>query len=410
MENNSFDQVFGDEQSFQDFEFDTYAEFNDSGATTSVINGDVSSINYEEYAFPEMELDAQYRSIQAINPNSYSQISAPSLKPFAPPTLSRGASKGNRNQSLSKAPIPIVVKQTHRAIVVPELPFDVAMTQFETNCNIDTVVSFIEHELKSILEISYEFYHEKCRWECVYLCGASRCKFEFNVFKNGGGSYIVEGNRLFGEGFPFSGVFRSIKAKFTGDVCLSPKSIVNFQCTPLSESSFELSDSEINDAILPVIAMAESSVYESKVNAAQIFCDLSQQENMLEVLCRKECINALVGLSRIEFHHCSQHALCALANLSTSWSCQEALRDDETFLQQLLELCRCGCHNTAEMRRECARLLANLCSAKPCAMKIFQSVGESTICRWMDTVDDFSDERLRIHAQRAKDALSTCLV
>ena len=409
MDNKSFDQAFGDEQSFQDFEFDTYAEYNDSGPTTNVINTDVSSINYEEYAFQELDLDAQYRSIQAINPNSYSQISAPNLNSIAPPTLSRGGSKSNRSQNLSKAPVSVVI-ESHRTIVVPDLPFDIGITHFETKCHIDTVVTFIDHELKSILEVSYEFYHEKCRWECVYLCGASRCKFEFNVFKNGSGSYIVEGNRLFGEGFPFSGVFRTIKSKFTGEPCKSPKSVVNFQCTPLSDSAMELSDSEINDAIIPVLAMAESSVYESKVNAAQILCDLSQQENMLEVLCRKECVDALVNLSRVEFHHCSQHALCALANLSSSWSCQELLREDETFLLQLLQLCRCGCHNTAEMRRECARLLANLCSAKPCAMKIFQSVGESTICRWMDTVDDFSDERLRLHAQRAKDALSTCLV
>lgn len=409
MDDKIFDQVFGNEQSFQDYDFDKYAELDDGGLTTSNPNMDASSINVEEYAFNELDFDSKFRSIQTVNPNSFSHFSAPTLNSLAPPTLSRGPSKVNRNELLHKAPVSVVVKPTTSNIKVPELPFDVALTQFETKCDIDTVVSFIEHEFKSILELSYEFYCEACRWECVYLCGATRCKFEFNVFKGNMGSYVVEGNRLCGDNFPFNGVFRSVKSKFSGEPC-SPKSVVNFQCTPMPESACELSESEINDAIMPVIAMASSGIYESQVNAAQIFCDLSLQENMHEVLCRRECVTALVDLSRVEFNSCNQHALCALANLSCSWSCQEVVREDADFLQQLLQLCRCGCHNTAEMRRECARMLANLCSSKPCAIKILQTLGENTICRWMDTVDGLSDERLRLHAQRAKDALSTCLV
>ena len=162
MDGKSVDLTFGDETSFQDYEFDTYAEYNDSG-DNNVTTNYVSSINVEEYAFQELDLDAKYRSIQAINSSSYSAYSTSSLNSMAPPSLSKGSSLANKSQSLNKAPLPIVVNKTNGAINVPEMPFHVAFTQFETKCDIDTVVSFIDHELKIVLEISHEFYHERCR-------------------------------------------------------------------------------------------------------------------------------------------------------------------------------------------------------------------------------------------------------
>lgn len=184
---------------------------------------------------------------------------------------------------------------------------------------------------------------------------------------------------------------------------------MNFQFIPLPETALELTSAEIADAVVPILAMAASGMCESQVNAAQIFCDLSLQQNMTEVLCQSECVSALISLCRVEFNYCNQHAVCALANLSSSRSCQEVLLKDEAFLQQLLQLCCNGTHNTAEMRRECARLLANVCSAKASAMKLFEGVGADAVSRWMDSVADLQDERLRLHAERAKLSLHSCL-
>lgn len=408
---NDNKNTFSDEKVFQDFEFDSFAEFDDSGALNMTTN-EVSSINVDEYAFQELDLDAKYRSIQAVNPNSFSAYTSPALNSMAPPSLSKSSSStlhANTNQLLSKASPAIVVKPTTKPVTVPEQPFYVAVTQFSTVHNIETLVSMVDHHLCSVVEVSFEFYYEKCRWDCVYLCGATRCKFEFNVYKNGNGSYIIEGNRLCGDSFPFSTIFRSMRSKFADEVCSSPTSVMNFQFIPLPETALELSSTEIAEAVTPIIAMAASGKCESQVNAAQIFCDLSLQQNMLEVMCQPECINALVSLCRVEFDYCNQHALCALANLSSSRSCQEVLIHHEAFLQQLLQVCCNGTHNTAEMRRECARLLANLCSAKSSAVRVVQVVGEDDVTRWLDSVGDLSDERLRLHAERAKNSLHTCM-
>lgn len=82
---------------------------------------------------------------------------------------------------------------------------------------------------------------------------------------------------------------------------------------------------------------------------------------------------------------------------------------NSSFLQQMLQLCSNGSYNTAEMRRECARLLANICSVRTSAMRVVQAVGEDNVVSWLHTVDDLADERLKLHAERAKNALHTCL-
>lgn len=161
--NNS--SSFSDEKAFQDFDFDSFADFDDSGALNLTTN-EVSSINVEEYAFQELDLDAKYRSIQAVNPNSFSAYSTPALNTMAPPSLSKTSPPSlhaNTNQLLTKAPLAIVVKPTTKPVVVPDQPFYVAVTQFTSAHNIDMVISMIEYDLSSVLEVSYEFYHEKCR-------------------------------------------------------------------------------------------------------------------------------------------------------------------------------------------------------------------------------------------------------
>lgn len=400
-----------DEVTFQDYEFDSFDDFNDIGAG-GLNNNDVSSINVEEYAFQELDLDAKYRSIQTVNPHVFNAFSSPALQSMGPPTLSKGqpSLQANAHRLSTKAPLSVVVKRSAKPVVVPEQPFHVTVTNFTSLHDIDTLISIVEVELSTVLEVSYEFYHEKCRWECVYLCGASRCKFEFNVYKNDCGSFIVEGNRLCGDSFPFSTIYRTIRGKFIEDLNVSPTSVMNFQFIPLPESAVELSSSEIADAVNPILAMASSQVCESRLTAAQILCDLSLQQNMLEHLCQEECVSALVKLVHVEFNYCNQHAVCALANLSSSRSCQEILLKDKILLQQLILLCTNGTYCTAEMRRECARLLANLCSSRSGAVNFMQQLGKEEVGRWLLAVDDLTDERLRLHADRARSTLQSCVV
>jgi hypothetical protein len=77
-----------------------------------------------------------------------------------------------------------------------------------------------------------------------------------------------------------------------------------------------------------------------------------------------------------------------------------------SFVPLLFRLIADGPYHTAEMRRECARTFANLCLSH--APTIVHTVGTSCASSWLETVEEMKDERLKLHADRAKNHLMTC--
>jgi hypothetical protein len=66
-----------------------------------------------------------------------------------------------------------------------------------------------------------------------------------------------------------------------------------------------------------------------------------------------------------------------------------------------------GSYQTAEMRREGARTLANLCCSH--SKKIISAVGMDSVSSWISGVDDLQDERLKLHARRAQMNMAACM-
>ncbi len=68
-----------------------------------------------------------------------------------------------------------------------------------------------------------------------------------------------------------------------------------------------------------------------------------------------------------------------------------------------------GPYHTAEMRRECARTFANLCSGASNGRKIISTIGVDSASSWISSVDNLRDERLKLHARRAKMQMEACM-
>jgi hypothetical protein len=96
----------------------------------------------------------------------------------------------------------------------------------------------------------------------------------------------------------------------------------------------ELQPDEAKEALQSILSMAKSTHLESKIEAAKILCDLSYQQDLHYLLCDTDCIEILIEFMQIEHDSCNQHAICALANLSSSRTCQVCLH----FLLLLLFL------------------------------------------------------------------------
>jgi len=221
-------------------------------------------------------------------------------------------------------------------------------------------------------------------------------------------AFMVHANRLSGDGMAFNNVFSSLKhaLKATPASPPSPASDPDGWYMPLPPMEPLLQD-EALEALRPIIAMAKCSMMDSRTESAKILCDLSSQMDLHPLMSDSGCVVALVGLINEDYQYCNQHALCALANLSASLCCREQLVADSAFLTDLLELTRDGSYSCTEMRRECARMLANLSEGQ--APTIVDAVGVDQASSWMRSVETMRDDRLRLHAERAKKFLQPCI-
>ena len=87
-------------------------------------------------------------------------------------------------------------------------------------------------------------------------------------------------------------------------------------------ASEQLPMDDVIAALKPVVIMASSPQLDTKAEAAKMLCDLSLQLDLQSSLCAAGGIEILMELITIDFGACNQYAMCALANLSSSRSCQ----------------------------------------------------------------------------------------
>lgn len=411
----------GDEEfrEFNEFQLDSFSEF----TSTDVHNEDLISLN--DIAFEEMEFESKYRSIAAVPSIQVSDYNlatreVPSTKALSVAQITLAPKQDEPKKIVALPSIEVLQssspslsttdKSTTRPSVlsVPAEPFYVApSTHFvvPAGLNAGDVKDRVEAQLGSIpAGVSYEFFPSKCRWEGVYLVGSVRCKFEINVYKRNSGALVVEGNRLSGDSFAFVNIYKSIRNQFdSSDDSTGPQVLTILPTRRAPDAK------AIQNSINAVLSMAKSGIGEAQLGASQILCNLASDNAMHASLLNSGCVSALLRLVDVDFQCCNQHAICALAELSSSHSCQEVLLRDASFLQTLLPLCSDGAYNSIEMRRECARLLANIsCSSEGSAQQVVANAGREAVQDWLRSVDDLCDERLRVHADRARVSLASC--
>mmetsp|Transcript_6201 Transcript_6201/g.10136 ORF Transcript_6201/g.10136 Transcript_6201/m.10136 type:complete len:423 (-) Transcript_6201:242-1510(-) len=382
--------------------------------------GSLNSTDIKNQSFDEFELDTKYRCVSAAQT---SNLFGFDLSSRNPPEFSENSFLQTQNNAINVAKtlnkatpqIEVANKVTsqapsakpNRPITVPVEPFYIApATHFLTTLNAGDIKARVETVLRGISGVSYEFYADKCRWEGVYLVSSVRCKFEFNVYRRQSGGFVVEGNRLNGDSMAFITVYKAVRSRFV----TSPDDQEPIPMLPIPDSLNDVSVSDMDEGIDGVLSMAYSGKGEAQLGASQIFCDIFNRADSTHLISKyAECLTALVDLVNVDFQSCNQHAICALAHLSSSHECQEMLIKDTSFLQTLLPLCSAdGNFNSMEMRRECARLLANISSCKGTegAQEVVSHAGLQHVQSFLQSVDNLKDDKLRVHAERARDSLS----
>lgn len=383
------------------------------------------------------DFNAKYRSVGYADSSSLSGF-GPSggFESFGvkPPSLNRNFASPHDDHFLSVTELSLLSQQTKPApspfsgpkvvavpaeICVPNKPHCLLPNHFLCTLSILDLVSKVNQILRMMLEVNFQFTESSCEWVASCKRGASICDFEFHVYKEGESSYLIEGNRIEGDGFMFRNIFNEIKSGLASSTSESGLDDRQSMMLPSSDSfsmgsgvtiptTDPLPDADALEGIRMIVEMVKSPSIETKQEAASILCDLSFQEEMQQVLSQAEFVHPLVELLALdkECGNCSYYAVCALANLSAQQSCQELLCGSPKLLLTLLKLAQDGCYQTTETRREATRTLANLCQRH--STKVVGIVGNSHISSWISNVNYIKDDRLRTHATRAKYSLESC--
>ena len=164
-------------------------------------------------------------------------------------------------------------------------------------------------------------------------------------------------------------------------------------------------DSVLSECFENIFRMAKEPTMEAQLEASRMLCDLTadsagRQYAVVENGC-------LVVLKDLIDHSVSewakQHAMFALANLSDAKVFEgDIIRAG--LLPLLLKYATDGPFNTAEMRRSAVHILATLCDGY--SSEVAKALGKASLSTWMSSVDAIKDDKLKLHASRARTQLT----
>jgi len=305
-------------------------------------------------------------------------------------------------------------------LVASEYPSFLMPNHFEVQNTLPKIYSQLESFFSESNGLSYQFDSTLCQWTLVFLNGSSHTKFHLTVYAKvlQPLTYIIEGNRLKGDGYSFRTLFTQVKSLFlvseTPDISRDFDSFSNsfpqFSSPILNDGSSLFqntsSKSEPTCNLDCVFRMANETKIEAQLEASKILCDISLDLEMQQIFVENGGLAVLKNL--IQNSACEwtqQHAIVAVSNLSDAKIFQSAIIK-EGYLPLLMKLACNGPYQTAELRRSAMHILANLCSDSAFANDIARGLSVQDVSIWLNSVDSLHDERMKVHASRARDFLS----
>lgn len=329
---------------FLDEEYPQYSDYRDF--TSANFDDDSFPLPLEDSLAPQTETFPVYRSAGLVVSHqlassfgsSYDSLTQSNLlqKPtLQKPTLRKDSAAAD---CLSSVSYNFVVSESK--YTAPEPPFLLMATHFEINVDLDAIVQQIEQFLKEQQGLSFEFVQDDCQWNAVYLNGSNHSKIQISVYKSESqfGAYIVEGNRLNGDGQSFRAIYSQLREQLCPyEACREADSFAAASPMPVPAAAPE------PNGIDAIIRMAKEHTMEAHLEAARILCDVTMDEVMLPYLCENGCVDALHSIiSTTHSDWAKQHAMVALANISDSDYGKEAILEVLELLPILLKLATNG--------------------------------------------------------------------
>ena len=239
-------------------------------------------------------------------------------------------------------------------------------------------------------------------------------------FENSSEKIIIECNRLNGDSFSFYVVYNLLKGVFIEKLDTKQDTL----CTPMANFSDCLSEEQANEALKPILEMAENDSPESQLMASQILCELTIQDDMQTVLLKNNAVNKMARLvgkcrrciakeerksistidSRLSFRRCDCTAtirlnLIGIAELSRNPLFCTQIISEQNLLDKFIELSIDGPYKNVHARRAAALALSN-CS-EIYASEIVKKIEREKLEYWFCKVSEIKDSILKTYAEKA---------
>jgi len=184
--------------------------------------------------------------------------------------------------------------------------------------SLDEIKLRLDSVLCERVDASCQYVDSEYMWNVLFLKASSSHKAQIRIYQDSDELFLVEAQRLSGSSQSFNAMYREIKNVITGSYNVELGVTPVF---PVPEVS-PLSEGEMSLSLAPIVSMATDQFMECQLEAGKILCDLSQNEGIHGALREAGCIGALVGLVSSDMECIRDHAVLALANLSSSQCCQ----------------------------------------------------------------------------------------
>jgi len=318
-------------------------------------------------------------------------------------------------------------------VCVPQPPMIVLSTSFTCKKSADEIVASINNVFTEI-NVSYEFSPTIAEYNAVfvkgkfhwlrkyipnvfsnvfsdfpyffdYLLGATYTKLQFHIYNEDCNcdcdssephTYIVEAQRMSGDGFAFNSIFGEVRSALCGAICEAPcpssseptsvltsarssRSASLSNCSSYSSSPSAsncmmdpLTEDEKNLFVEPIVKMTDSTAsMESQLEGCRLLCDMIVSNvNFHQQLCECGCVDVLMRLTRSDSFLTCQHAVIALTALSKCEVCLKGIwsnicaesgdPDHKGFLEFLCSQFVDGPYYSEAKRRQSAELLTNM--------------------------------------------------
>jgi hypothetical protein len=364
-------------------------------------NSEISTYAQEEPVYRSISVMPAYNVIDTHNLGAVKSGGDFSLDK---PVYSRDISKKTSLASL--ASITPTSGDSARKLVTHGLPDLLIKTNINVRAPIDVIQSQLERFLHETSGVSFELNESKGQWTVIYINGSGHCKFQITVYKKYAPTdFVIEVNRLMGCSFAFKTIYGQVKAHMSSTCDEEFREYDSYSNSiPMASISTSHEDYDTTQCLNSVISMAKDGTLQSEIEAARILCDLATDISMQQILVDRGCLVVLKDLiCGAHSDWAKQHAVIALSILSDAKVFQSAIMKTG-ICSELLHLANDCPYERAELSRSAVHILANVTS--DCSPELLKSFNAKDVSAWIKQVDNLKDERLMVHAARAKESLS----